>query len=38
MLSNNSFKIMIFCEYVKFGAIFLKIWYFVDNCLIKAQI
>ena len=27
-----------FCEYVKFGAISWKNWYFVGNCLIKVRI
>ena len=26
------------CENVKFGAIFVKIWYFVNKCLIEARI
>ena len=29
---------MDFCEYVKFGDNFVKIWYFVNNCLIKVRI
>ena len=38
--SNYTWKIMIFCENVKCGAISLKIGilYFVNNCLIKVQI
>ena len=35
--SNYTWKIMIFCEYVKFGAISWKID-FVNNCLIKVLI
>ena len=36
--SNYTLKSYDFCEYVKFGAIAWKNWYFVNNCLIKVWI